>query len=306
MNFVHPPLTELFYETEFEIKYNYIGNFHANLSHLQTCERLVVLDRAPFLLNDRSNYILLNKNDEFLISSLKSTKTNCKVLTYEVTKTNLSENIIKDSFELIDIKNTNHKDLEVKIKNLIINENQALNYLCKSKQNQLGYINNNFLRQKISTQTLSRINKEIDLELCKKIIIQRKLFEVEEDKLQSILDKIKRNNRRYFLYEIISILKNIDIKKICDVELLCDYIIKENLRQSDLSKIYDLFNTLYDKLKSPIPITKLFRVISEIESKRKDQKKGYNFFIDSWIKKDSDKEKIINYLIEHMKFINEQ
>lgn len=307
MIFVNPIFTTLLNETEFDIEHIYIGSFYKNLSHIKTSEKEVVLERTPFLFNDRSNYILLNDNDETLINSIKSLKYNYKVLSVKVTKTNLSKEELKDTFKLINLKNKSRRDLVNNIKNLIIHENHALNYLCESKQKQLGYINKNFLNQKFSSQTLSRINKDIDLDLCKKIIAERDLFEIEESNLKVTLQKVKENNRKLFLYDII--LNSIDLKisSIYDINLICDYIIKNNFTKSfHHSLMKDLFFKLSEKLKSPPPTKPLFQTISKTEDKKNKEIDNYNFFINTWSKtNDKEKSEIVDYFLEKMRAFNE-
>lgn len=296
MIFVNPIFTTLLNETEFDIEHIYIGSFYKKLSHIKTSEKEVVLERTPFLLNDRSNYILLNDNDETLINSIKSLKYNYKTLSVKVTKTNLTKEELKDTFKLIDIKNKSHRDLENNIKNLIVHENYALNYLCESKQKQLGYINKNFLSQKFSSQTLSRINKDIDLDLCKKAIAERDLFEIEESSLKETLKRIKENHRTLFLSQIISNSIDLEISSIYDIDLICDYIIKNNLTKPfHYSLMKDLFSKLSETLKSPPPTKLLFQIISEIEEKRNEKVENYNFFIDAWGNKGTDKSQVIDY-----------
>jgi hypothetical protein len=302
MIFVNPIFTTLLNETEFDIEHVYIGSFYKNLSHIKTNEKEVVLERTPFLFNDRSNYILLNDNDETLIKSIKSLKLNYKILSIKVTKTNLSKYELKDTFKLIGIKNRSYKDLENNIKNIIIHGNYALNHLCKSKQKQLGYINKNILNKKLSSQTLSRINKDIDLYLCKKIIIEKNLFEIEEDKLKSILKRTKENSRTVFLSEIILNSIDLEMNSIYDIDLICNYITKNNLTRSfHYSLMKDLFSKLSEILKSPLPTKLLFQIISEIEDKRNERIENYNFFIDAWGNKDTDKSQIIDYFLGKMR-----
>lgn len=296
MIFVNPIFNTLLNETEFDTENIYIGSFYKNLSHIKTSEKEVVLERTPFLFNDRSNYIFLNDNDETLINSIKSLKYNYKVLSVKVTKTNLSKEELKDTFKLIDIKNKYYRDLENNIKNLIVHENYALNYLCESKQKQLGYINKNFLNQKFSSQTLSRINKDIDLDLCKKAITERDLFEIEESSLKETLKRVKEKNRTFFLSEIILNSIDLEINSIYDINLICDYIIKNNFTKSfHHSLMKDLFSKLSETLKSPPPTKLLFQIISEIEEKRNNKVENYNFFIDAWGNKDTDKSQVIDY-----------
>lgn len=307
MIFVNPIFTTLLNETEFDIEHIYIGSFYKNLSHIKTSEKEVVLERTPFLFNDRSNYILLNDNDETLINSIKSLKYNYKILSVKVTKTNLSKEELKDTFKLINIKNKSHRDLENNIKNLIVHENYALNYLCESKQKQLGYINKNLLNQKFSSQTLSRINKDIDLDLCKKAIAERDLFEIEENNLKATLKRVKENNRTLFLSEIISNSAVLEISSIYDIDLICDYIIKNNLTKPfHYSLMKDLFYKLSEKLKSPPTVKLLFQLIIEVENKKKENIENYNFFINSWSDKKEDKNKILSYFSNKIETINER
>lgn len=306
MIFANPTFTTLLSKTEFDIEHINVGHFCKDFSHLNTVDKEVFLDRTPILFNDRVKYTLLNDTDETLVKSIKSLKSNCKILSIKVIKTDLNSSELIDTFKLLNLKNQSHRQLENNIKDLIISGNYALNYLCKLRQKQLGYINKNLLTQKLSSQTLARINKEIDLELCRKKIIEKELFEINEINLIETLKKLKNINRKIFLSEIIENSADLEIDCINDIALIFNYIIKNNLTKPiHISLMKELFCNLKNEFKSPPSAKFLFKLISEVEKKKKEKMENYNFLIDSWGNR-KERHTIMNYFIEKMGILNER
>jgi len=250
-------------------------------------------------MNDGTKLILLNISDATLIKSIKSLEQNYKTPSFKISKSNLSKENLIDAFELINIKNIPKKEIERSIKKIIIENNFALNHACKSKQKQLGYISKNLINHNFSSQTLSRINKEIDIEICKKLINKNEIKELEKYSLNEIKNKLKSSNEKIFLSEIISTILDLKINSTYDIDFICSYITKNNLKKiSQISIIKDFIKEISSSLKTRIESEILFKVILEIESKKQREIGSYNFFTDTWLEKDTDKKQVINYIIK--------
>jgi hypothetical protein len=214
----------------------------------------------------------------------------------EVVKTDLSKQELEDIFRVEALINLPVKAVYDELFSIITSGNYVLKLKCPNLSNQIRYLNDTYLLNKIGVNKLSSINKKIDTFTCEKILKESTNFELEHIRDSYIF--FQEANRKLFFSDFLRDLIEVTTITPQDISAIVSYFIENKVLLTPQILSFMVFLRALKKSCECFTIYDLMKIVRYVETTKRSQNglDSYNFINGSLMDKSISKVSVVNFI----------
>lgn len=274
----------------------HIGEFWPTLVNSPPLEESIGFIYTPIIWNQNDEVTLLNRFDSGLTDLLESTSLNMLTPVVEIVKTDLSKQELEDIFRVEALRNLPVKAVYDELFSIITSGNYVLKLKSPNLPNQIRYLNDTYLLNKVGVNKLSSINKKIDTFTCEKILKENTNFELEH--IRDSYMSFQEANRKLFFSDFLRDLIDITPSSPQDISAIVSYFIENKILLTPQILSFMSFLKILKKSNVSFSIFDLMNLVRYIEETKRSQDgiDSYNFVNGSLMDKSIDKSAIFDFI----------